>query len=192
MSRTPAWGLIKSLAGDGVSGTNLLQTETELFRTQELLSKQQLVSPAMCILPQLALVVEDDSEQREILVESLKSQNMDVIQCESAEAAELVTARLGADLALLVADVGLSGGGNGIELAQFARSNFPGMNILVISGNRPDWLPPEMGFLPKPFSPADLVGALVCRPVGHNDRLRESPPHGDGWIYEIKADGHRA
>ena len=46
-----------------------------------------------------ALVVEDDELQREILSEFLKDENMDVIQCESAEAAELIIARVGAELA---------------------------------------------------------------------------------------------
>ena len=39
-------------------------------------------------LPPVALVVEDDELQREILSDFLKDENMDVIQCESAEAAE--------------------------------------------------------------------------------------------------------
>jgi DNA-binding response OmpR family regulator len=44
------------------------------------------------------LFVEDDQFQREILTDLLKAENMDVIQCESAEAAELVIAKVGAEL----------------------------------------------------------------------------------------------
>ena len=72
-------------------------------------------------IPSLALVVEDDQFQREILTDLLKTENMDVIQCESAEAAELVIAKVGAELKLLVTDVRLAGHGNGIELAEFAQ-----------------------------------------------------------------------
>jgi CheY-like chemotaxis protein len=43
-------------------------------------------------IPLLALVVEDDALQREFLCDLLRSENLDVIQCESAEAAELIVA----------------------------------------------------------------------------------------------------
>jgi hypothetical protein len=51
------------------------------------------------LFPSLALVVEDDQFQGDF-ERLLKNENIDVIQCESAEAAELVLARAGADLSL--------------------------------------------------------------------------------------------
>ena len=45
--------------------------------------------------PPIALVVEDDELQREILSEFLKDERMDVIQCESAEAARKSPDRVG-------------------------------------------------------------------------------------------------
>src|SRR5260221_4700726 len=78
-------------------------------------------------IPSLALVVEDDPLQREFLCDLLRNENLDVIQCESAEAPELVVARSGPELALLVTDYALAGQGSGMELAQFAkRESFPG------------------------------------------------------------------
>src|SRR5262249_47987128 len=68
-------------------------------------------------VPSLALVVEDDQFQREMLSDLLRDEHMDVIECESAEAAELVLAELGTSLRLLVTDVELAGAENGIELA---------------------------------------------------------------------------
>ena len=50
---------------------------------------------------------------------------MEVIQCEGAEAAELVIAKVGAELKLLVTDVRLAGPGSGIELAKFAPAAIP-------------------------------------------------------------------
>jgi DNA-binding NtrC family response regulator len=108
-------------------------------------------------VPELALVVEDDEVQREILSELLKDKNMDVIQCESAEAAELVIAKCGADLTLLVTDVKLSGHGSGIELAEFAKQKFPGLNIIVVSGVDGLALPPNLRFLKKPYRVEDLL-----------------------------------
>ena len=73
-------------------------------------------------IPSLALVVEDDPLQREFLCDLLRNENLDVIQCESAEAAELVVARSGPELALLVTDYALAGRGSGMELAAIRKA----------------------------------------------------------------------
>jgi hypothetical protein len=49
-----------------------------------------------------ALVVEDDTLQRETLADLLKDQGLEVIECKSAEAAELVVASTGSELKALV------------------------------------------------------------------------------------------
>ena len=72
-------------------------------------------------VPSLALVVEDDQLQRDFLSDVLKEQNFDVIECDSAEAGEVIVARCGAELALLVIDFSLAGVGTGADLAAFAR-----------------------------------------------------------------------
>jgi DNA-binding NtrC family response regulator len=112
--------------------------------------------------PSLALVVEDDQFQREILTEFLKAENMDVIQCESAEAAELVIAKVGAELKLLVTDVRLAGQGNGIELAEFAQQQIPRLSIVVVSGEDGLALPPNVRFLKKPYHPLDVLRAATA------------------------------
>jgi DNA-binding NtrC family response regulator len=112
--------------------------------------------------PKLALVVEDDEFQREILSDFLKEENLDVIQCESAEAAELIIARVGAELSLLVADFHLAGEGTGLDLAAFAQARFPNIRVIVISGDH-DLPGParelalEARFLQKPFHPWQLL-----------------------------------
>jgi PleD family two-component response regulator len=55
-----------------------------------------------------ALVVEDDTLQRETLADLMKDKGMEVIECTSAEAAELVVASTGTELKALVTDVSLS------------------------------------------------------------------------------------
>jgi DNA-binding NtrC family response regulator len=108
-------------------------------------------------VPMLALVVEDDEIQRENLGDILKDQNMDVIQCESAEAAELVIATCGADLKLIVTDVQLAGCGNGLELAVFAKQKFPRLTVVVVSGQDGLVVPRNVRFLKKPFRQQDLL-----------------------------------
>ena len=112
-------------------------------------------------VPMLAFVVEDDEVQREILSDILKRENLDVIECESAEAAELVIARCGADLKLLITDVRLTGHGDGIELAEFAKQQFPALNIIIVSGVDGLTLPPNIRFLNTPYRQQDLLKATA-------------------------------
>jgi response regulator RpfG family c-di-GMP phosphodiesterase len=56
----------------------------------------------MSLDPKLALVVEDDFLQREALNALLRQQRMDVITCDSAEAAELVLGRNGLEISVLI------------------------------------------------------------------------------------------
>ncbi len=108
-------------------------------------------------VPSLALVVEDDQFQREMLSDLLKEEHLDVIECESAEAAEVVLSELGARLRLLVTDVELAGPETGIELAGVAKRRFPMLTIVIVSGKEDLQLPPDVHFLKKPWQPLDLL-----------------------------------
>ena len=110
-------------------------------------------------LPPVALVVEDDELQREILSDLLKDENMEVIQCESAEAAELIIARVGAELSLLVTDFRLAGEGTGLDVACFAKKRFPHLRVILMSGENSLQIPADVRFLQKPFHPGDLLDA---------------------------------
>jgi DNA-binding NtrC family response regulator len=111
-------------------------------------------------VPSLALVVEDDPLQREVLSDALKRENLDVIQCDSAEAAELVVARFGVELCVMVTDVELAGPGDGVELATFARQCCPDLRIIVVSGTDPAALPSDIRFFAKPYRISDLLEVM--------------------------------
>ena len=105
-----------------------------------------------------ALVVEDDSMQREMISVLLEESNYDVIQCESAEAAEFVLQRLSHALALVITDVSLAGRMNGVELARIARDRNPGLDVIVTSGcGLPEPLPDGAKFWSKPWAALDLL-----------------------------------
>ena len=70
-----------------------------------------------------ALVVEDDPMQREMICLLLEESEVDVIECESAEAAEAVLERTGGSVALMMTDVQLAGNMSGVELAHIARKH---------------------------------------------------------------------
>jgi len=102
-------------------------------------------------VPPLALVVEDDEPQREMLSGFLKDEGLEVINCESAEAAELIIGHLGQELNLIVTDFRLAGKGNGADIADFARAQFPHLRVIVVSGDRDARVPEGVRFLRKPF-----------------------------------------
>ena len=111
----------------------------------------------MTVQPQLALVVEDEGLQRAALASVLRAEGMDVIECESAEAAELLLCRVGPELSLLVTDVTLAGRLTGVELAEFARVRAPQARTIVVSGQTGVALPHGVSFLQKPFLPEELL-----------------------------------
>jgi DNA-binding NtrC family response regulator len=108
----------------------------------------------------MTLLVEDDALQREAMADLLKFEGLEVIECSTAEAAELIVATSGAELLALVTDNALDGRMSGAELAVYARQKFPDMNIIVMSGNRKPNLPANTHFLQKPFPPAILLNAV--------------------------------
>jgi DNA-binding NtrC family response regulator len=104
----------------------------------------------------VAVVVEDDDIQRDIIALLLEESRFQVIQCEDAETATLALKMR--HPVLLVTDVNLAGRMNGIELARFARTNNPALRVLVISGQQPmAALPDGVTFLSKPVYPSTLI-----------------------------------
>jgi CheY-like chemotaxis protein len=106
------------------------------------------------------LLVEDDSLQREVLSDLLKDEGFEVVECATAEAAELIVASTGTELRALITDHNLAGRMTGLELAEYARSAHPGLNIVLMSGTVMAPLPPNTIFLHKPFAPARLLAAV--------------------------------
>jgi DNA-binding NtrC family response regulator len=105
-----------------------------------------------------ALIVEDDPMQREMLCLLLEESDVDVIECESAEAAEAVLKRSGGSVALMMTDVQLAGNMSGVELAHIARKHNPDMGVIVTSG-RPlcEDLPDGAKFWSKPWAALDVI-----------------------------------
>jgi two-component system cell cycle response regulator CpdR len=105
-----------------------------------------------------ALVVEDDPMQREMMCILLEESDYDVIQCESAEAAELVLQKFSHSLALLITDVTLAGRMSGVELAHIAKGRNPRLDVVVTSGRAlPAPLPDGAKFWSKPWAALDVL-----------------------------------
>jgi CheY-like chemotaxis protein len=82
----------------------------------------------------MTLLVEDDEFQREVLADVLRDEGMEVIECTTAESAELIVASTGAELQALITDHNLAGDMPGVALAHYARHRHPDMNIVIMSG----------------------------------------------------------
>jgi DNA-binding NtrC family response regulator len=106
----------------------------------------------------VALVVEDDVWQRELLAALLEESEMDVIECESAEAALRTLSKTSGGVSLMVTDVNLAGRIDGVELAHLALEFYPNMHIVVTSGLAlARSLPEGAMFMPKPLLPHDVL-----------------------------------
>ncbi|HKU09099.1 MAG TPA: response regulator [Bradyrhizobium sp.] len=105
-----------------------------------------------------ALVVEDDPMQREMLSLLLEESHYDVIECESAEAAEVVLRRNAERIDLMMTDVSLAGTMDGVTLAHIARHCNPWLEVIVTSGRPlPQPLPEGAHYWTKPWAPLDVI-----------------------------------
>jgi two-component system, cell cycle response regulator CpdR len=105
-----------------------------------------------------ALVVEDDPMQREMIALLLEESHFDVIECESAEAAEAVLRRIAGELSLVMTDVSLAGSMNGVALAYVAKRYNPKLDVIVTSGEPlAEPLPEGVAYWSKPWAPLDVI-----------------------------------
>jgi DNA-binding NtrC family response regulator len=107
----------------------------------------------------IALVVEDDVLQRELAVVVLLEEcEMGVIECENAEGALRVLAKMGDCVSMIFTDVALAGKIDGLELAYFARQCYPDIHVIVTSGRAlTKSLPEGATFMPKPWLALDVL-----------------------------------
>lgn len=110
-------------------------------------------------LPRVALVVEDDPEVRALAETLLEETELEVVGCDSAEAALSVLQARGGDVALVFADIRLAGEMDGLQLARAVATLWPRARLVITSGHglhRPE-LPTEAVFIAKPWRPLDVL-----------------------------------
>jgi DNA-binding NtrC family response regulator len=112
--------------------------------------------------PSFALVVEDDPEVRSLAAAMLEETELQVVEVEAAEEALAFLERNGAAVALIFADVWLSGPVDGVELARIVKRRWPSVRVLVTSGDageRLHDLPRDASFIQKPWRALDVLVA---------------------------------
>jgi CheY-like chemotaxis protein len=108
----------------------------------------------------MALVVEDDDDQRALAAVLLEESDMDVVECSSAEAALAVMQNVGDRIAMVFTDIRLAGNMDGVELAQVINARLPKVAVLVTSGDPGDRLkelPGHSAYLQKPWRALEVL-----------------------------------
>jgi DNA-binding NtrC family response regulator len=109
------------------------------------------------------LIVEDDAELRSLTAALLEDEKLDTIECESAEAALAIMLIGGQHVALIFADIRLSGVMDGIDLAHEVKVRWPLLPVVLTSGHSLDdhmrQFPPGVAYIPKPWQPLNLLVA---------------------------------
>ncbi|GBU17273.1 MAG: response regulator [Methylobacterium sp. CG08_land_8_20_14_0_20_71_15] len=108
----------------------------------------------------IALVVEDDPAVRDLATAVLEETDLDVIACETAEAAISVLEQPDLQVALLFADVRLPGPMDGLALARTVGRRWPETRVIVTSGadaSRSMEMPEQARFMRKPWRPLDVL-----------------------------------
>jgi CheY-like chemotaxis protein len=122
----------------------------------------------------VVLVVEDEFLIRMHAAEMIKEAGFEVVEASNAdEAVAILEARL--DIAVVFTDIQMPGSMDGLKLARAVRNRWPPIRIVATSGLvnvRTEDLPDGGRFLPKPYSPAQIIGTLreltnVASPISH-------------------------
>ena len=117
------------------------------------------------------LIVEDDLDLRRLTTTLLEDEQLETIECESAEAALAIMLMRGRDIAMIFADVRLPGAMDGIDLAWEVKMRWPSLPVVLTSGyprERVRELPPGVAYMPKPWQPLNvLIAAEQARASAH-------------------------
>jgi len=106
------------------------------------------------------LIVEDDAELRRLTAALLEDEEIDTIECESAEAALAVMLIGGREVAMIFADIRLPGVMDGVDLSWEVKLRWPLLPIILTSGHpleRIRELPPGVAYMPKPWQPLNVL-----------------------------------
>jgi CheY-like chemotaxis protein len=121
------------------------------------------MSPEPKLAPQPAkvLLVEDEPLVRMLLADELRQAGLTVV--EASGASEALTFLAVDSVDLVVTDIQMPGGMDGIELAERVRQTHPSVPIVLTSGNPPPRNLSRIGpFLMKPYGLSEAVGVVVA------------------------------
>ncbi len=110
-----------------------------------------------------ALIVEDDETQSALGAAMLAEFDLDVAQVRSAEDALDHLVRCAGDVGVVLVDIHLGGGMDGVALAHRIAILWPAVSVIVTSGDPLAAVPPlpaHATFVAKPWRPLDIVSVV--------------------------------
>jgi DNA-binding NtrC family response regulator len=106
----------------------------------------------------VALVVEEDEEQRAIVSCLMEESDLRVVECATADAAFAVMQQMGPQVAVVFTCERLPGVRTGVDLAFEVTRGWPGTDVILTSSAAPERpLPPGVCYLPKPWRALDIL-----------------------------------
>jgi two-component system cell cycle sensor histidine kinase/response regulator CckA len=165
------WIDIETAAGRGTTFT-IFQPVAEPTSTPTILAGERpAVAPAIGAGGgQRVLAVDDDPDVRSVLRLVFDRYNINaVIECDATSALKTWDDQ-GGQFDLLITDVVMPNGHNGIELARILRQREPELKVILITGYSPDLVNPsgitipgrEPQIMRKPFDLADVISAITA------------------------------
>jgi PAS domain S-box-containing protein len=129
-------------------------------------------SPPFVAAGETVLVVEDDTNVRQITVSTLEALGFSVREASSGNEA-IVMLQNSADVQIVLSDVKMPGM-TGVELARLVKERWPSVNVLLTSGYaEAEEGVDEFEFINKPFRASDLAGKLqsMLAPPQEQERM---------------------
>lgn len=121
--------------------------------------------------PWVALVVERDDHQRDLIGAILEESGVRVIACRSAEAAVKVMESVGDNAIFVLTDLDLAGATDGVDLARELGDRWPHTRVVTTSGGcdrkRLATLPKRTRHLEKPWRALDIIIELERAIAAH-------------------------
>ncbi len=111
------------------------------------------------------LLVEDDNEVRKLASQYLCVKGYTVLEADNGPNALRIAEEYGRTIHLLITDMVMPGGMNGIELIKFVRRSHPNIEALIVTGYIGDYAAngapsPDIIILQKPFTAEDLTRSV--------------------------------
>jgi DNA-binding NtrC family response regulator len=156
----PVWAPEPTTDG-AVLGSSLpeLTGKRRVAMTRTGLAMRRKMGPAS-LERRTVLIVEDDPDLRALIVILFEESELEIVECESAEAALATMLMRGRDVVMIFADVRLPGAMDGFDLAREAKMRWPHLTVVLTSGNpggRIQALPPNVIYMPKPWQASEVL-----------------------------------
>jgi CheY-like chemotaxis protein len=110
----------------------------------------------------VVLIVEDDPIVRFNTVLMIEEAGFEALEAPDADAA-IVLLESRADITVVFTDIEMPGSMDGLKLAFAVRDRWPPVTIIIASGRvrpRTDEMPPDVKFLRKPYSEAEVLASV--------------------------------